>query len=74
MSDQTSGLSDFRPRRMRPGPEYWAYFAPIFALSLPLAAARAAIAVIRSEPGPRAGVVQDAWTRAGDTVALIFSA
>jgi hypothetical protein len=72
MSDQTA---DLRPARRRvPGPEYWAYFAPIFVLGLPLAATRAAWAVISSEPAPRPGVVQDAWSRAADVTAMIFSA
>lgn len=72
MSDWTSDTS-FRVRRDAPGWEYWAYFAPILALSLPLAALRAGRAAVTSDAAPRPGIVRDALTRAHEVTATICS-
>jgi hypothetical protein len=73
MSDMTSDTPIARQRRGEPGPEYWAYFAPVFALSLPLAAFRAAKAVVTSDTAPRRGIVAEAWCRAKDVTTTICS-
>ena len=73
MSDFTSD-SGFRPRRAgERGPEYWAYFAPVLALSLPLAALRAGRAVLTSDAVGRPGIVRDAICRAHEVTATICS-
>ncbi|KIT14904.1 cytochrome PufQ [Jannaschia aquimarina] len=72
MADITSQLPSTRQSRGR-GPEYWAYFAPVFVLSVPLAAMRAARAVVTSEAAPRQGVLRDAWSRAHEVTATICS-
>ncbi|UWQ18343.1 cytochrome PufQ [Jannaschia sp. M317] len=72
MSDMTSNTPLVRNRR-EPGWEYWMYFAPIFALSLPLAVMRAGVAAVTSDTGPRPGIVTDAWARARDVTTTIFS-
>ena len=74
MADFTSD-APFRPRRKAPrgGWEYRAYFVPVLALSLPLAGARAAWAVVSSDPAPRPGVLRDALARAHEVTATICS-
>ncbi|WGH80270.1 hypothetical protein [Jannaschia ovalis] len=49
------------------------YFVPVLALSLPLAALRAAGAVLTSDATPRPGILTDAWTRAKDVTTTICS-
>ncbi|WP_308916254.1 cytochrome PufQ [Jannaschia sp. LMIT008] len=72
MSDMTSNSPLARNRR-EPGLEYWMYFAPILAVSVPLSALRAAMAVVRSDATPRPGILADAWTRARDVTTTICS-
>ena len=72
MSDWTSD-SQFSRRRDTPGWEYWAYFTPIFALSLPLAVLRAGRASLTSDTAPRPGIMRDAVTRAHEVTATICS-
>ncbi|MFO6465192.1 cytochrome PufQ [uncultured Jannaschia sp.] len=72
MSDMTSNIPVARSRK-EPGLEYWMYFAPVFALSLPLAAVRATAAIVTSDMTPRPGILTDAWTRAGDVTRTICS-
>lgn len=73
MSDFTSDAG-FRPRRPgAPGPEYWAYFVPVLALSLPLAVLRAGRAAIVSDAAPRPGILRDAIGRAHEVTATICS-
>lgn len=72
MADFTSNA----PMRARPsnrGWEYRVYFVPILAVSLPLAVARAAIALVTSDPTPRAGILKDGWDRAHEVTATICS-
>ena len=72
MADITSHLSASRPHRGR-GWEYWAYFAPVLFLSVPLAAFRAARAAVISDATPRPGILRDAWGRAHEVTATICS-
>ena len=72
MSDMTSNTPLTRHRK-EPGWEYWMYFVPVLALSLPLAALRAAGAVLTSDATPRPGILTDAWTRAKDVTTTICS-
>jgi len=72
MADFTSN-APFRPRRPAVGWEYRAYFLPVLALSLPLAAMRAGVAVIASDPAPRPGILRDAVARAHEVTATICS-
>ncbi|MEM7488852.1 MAG: cytochrome PufQ [Pseudomonadota bacterium] len=72
MSDMTSNTPIPRSRKA-PGWEYKMYFVPVFALSLPLAAARALSAAVTSDTTPRPGIVADAWTRARDVTTTICS-
>ena len=72
MSDWTSDAPT-HVRRDAPGWEYWAYFVPILALSLPLAGLRAARAAVTSDAAPRPGIVRDAVTRAHEVTATICS-
>ncbi|GIT91395.1 hypothetical protein JANAI62_18520 [Jannaschia pagri] len=72
MSDMTSNTPIARSRK-EPGWEYWMYFAPIFALSLPLAGLRAVSAAVQSDTSPRPGILTDAWTRARDVTTTICS-
>ncbi|MEM7643705.1 MAG: cytochrome PufQ [Pseudomonadota bacterium] len=72
MSDMTSNTPIVRSRK-EPGWEYWMYFAPIFAVSLPLAVVRAVSAAVQSDMTPRPGIVADAWTRAKDVTTTICS-
>jgi hypothetical protein len=72
MSDMTSNTPMPRTRR-QPGWEYRVYFAPVLALSLPLAVARAGIAAVTSDPTPRPGILTDAVRRARDVTTTICS-
>ena len=72
MSDMTSNAPMARTRNA-PGREYWIYFVPVFALSLPLAVVRAGAAMIQSDTAPRPGILTDAWTRAKDVTTTICS-
>jgi hypothetical protein len=72
MSDMTSNTPMARTRNA-PGWEYKMYFAPIFALSLPLAVLRAGVAAVRSDPTPRPGILADATARAREVTTTICS-
>ncbi|MGB3408312.1 MAG: cytochrome PufQ [Jannaschia sp.] len=72
MSDMTSNTPMHRSRK-EPGWEYWMYFVPILAVSLPLAVVRAAAAAVQSDTSARPGIVTDAWSRARDVTTTICS-
>ena len=72
MSDMTSNTPMPRARR-HPGWEYAVYFVPVLALSLPLAALRAGVAALTSDPTPRPGILTDAVRRAQDVTTTICS-
>ncbi|WP_371156080.1 cytochrome PufQ [Jannaschia sp. 2305UL9-9] len=72
MSDMTSNTPIARSRK-EPGLEYWAYFVPIFAVSVPLAVLRAGMAVVQSDAAHRPGIIADAWSRASDVTTTICS-
>ncbi len=72
MSDMTSNTPMHRSRK-EPGLEYWMYFVPVLALSLPMAAARAAAAAVTSDMSARPGILTDAWSRARDVTTTICS-
>ena len=73
MADFTSNAPQMRrdvsPRSL----EYRAYFVPIFALALPGAVLRAAVATVTSDPAPRPGILDDARRRARDVATTICS-
>ncbi|WP_167766905.1 cytochrome PufQ [Jannaschia formosa] len=73
MSDMTSNTPMHHRSRRAPGWEYQAYFVPVFALSLPLAALRAGVAILTSDPAPRPGILTDAVRRARDVTTTICS-
>jgi hypothetical protein len=72
MSDMTSNTPMPRARSAQ-GWEYKAYYMPILALSLPVAAWRAGVAILTSDTAPRPGIVADARRRAQEVTALICS-
>jgi hypothetical protein len=71
MSDMTSN-SPIRSRR-EPGAEFWVYFVPVLALSVPLAVWRRGVEVVTSDDAPRRPVLQEAWCRAKDVTTTICS-
>lgn len=75
MTDQTSevGLETSRFRRP-PKAEFYAYFAIVFAATLPLSCLTWALQAARQLSLPERGPISRAWTQARLITPMIFSA
>lgn len=75
MTDMTSNIHMGAPARRTTGRgEYYAYFAVIFAATLPLACLTWALKAARQMRVPARGPVRSAWSQAQIITPMIFSA
>ncbi|MBJ3761447.1 protein pufQ [Maribius pontilimi] len=75
MSDMTTQFSAEAPRaRANPKAEFYAYFALIFAATLPLAILTWALTAARQMTLPEKGPIKRAWSQARIITPMIFSA
>jgi len=74
MTDFTSDTPMTRSRTAPPKREYYAYFALIFAATLPLAFLTWGLTALRQMALPEKGPIAKAWTQARIITPHIFSA
>ncbi|WOI56116.1 cytochrome PufQ [Palleronia sp. LCG004] len=76
MSDMTNQMASMAPARGRAQPkaEFYAYFALIFAATLPLACLTWLLIAARQMRMPEKGPISRAWSQARIITPMIFSA